>query len=84
MVSYFLSKVYLIESFPSKLRDHGMSVIFVAARLGESLSPSICELSFKLYIFGPLVFIAGLASIGIIVAILIPFETRGEALDSKI
>ena len=84
MISYFLSKVYLIESFPSKLRDHGMSVIFVVARLGESLSPSICELSFKAYMFGPLVFIACLALTGFVVACLIPFETRGEALDSKI
>lgn len=84
MVSYFLSKVYLIESFPSKLRDHGMSIIFVVARLGESFAPSICELSFKTYMFGPLVFISFLAFIGLIVAVLIPFETRGEALDSKI
>ena len=83
MVSYFLSKVYLIESFPSKLRDHGMSVIFVVARLGESLAPSICELSFKNFMFGPLVFIAVLAFTGLIVASQIPFETRGVAIDSK-
>ena len=84
MISYFLSKVYLIESFPSKLRDHGMSVVFVVARLGESIAPSICELSFKSYDYGPLVFICVLSFIGMIVALLIPFETRGEALDSKI
>lgn len=84
MVSYFLAKVYLIESFPSKLRDHGMSVVFVVARIGESFAPFICELSFKAFIFGPLVFIAFLSLIGLIVAFLIPFETRGEALDSKI
>lgn len=84
MVSYFLAKVYLIESFPSKLRDHGMSVIFVVARIGESFSPMLCELFLKLYMFGPLLFIAILSLIGIITAFLMPFETRGEPLDTKI
>ena len=84
MASYFLSKVYLIESFPSKLRDHGMSVIFVVARLGESISPSVCELMFKWYSFGPLIWICLLCMIGMIFALLIPFETRGEAIDSKV
>jgi len=84
MVAYFLGKVYLIESFPSKLRDHGMSFIFVIVRLGESIAPSICELAFRESLFGPLEFIALLTFVGFIVACLIPFETRGEALDSKI
>jgi MFS family permease len=84
MASYFLSKVYLIESFPSKLRDHGMSVIFVVARLGESFSPSICELMFKWYEYGPLLWIALLCLIGMVFSFLIPFETRGQAIDSKI
>ena len=84
MISYFLSKVYLIESFPSKLRDHGMSIIFVVARIAESVSPSICELMFKLFEFGPLLWICLLCLIGVVFALLIPFETRGEAIDSKI
>ena len=84
MSSYFLSKVYLIESFPSKLRDHGMSVIFVCARLGEAFSPSICELMFRWYNFGPYVYVCFLSLIGTIASLLIPFETSGIALDSKI
>jgi len=82
--SYFLSKVYLIESFPSKLRDQGMSVIFVTARIAESLSPSICELTFKWFEYGPIFWIACLCLMGTIASLLIPFETRGQAIDSKI
>lgn len=84
MIAYFLSKLYLIESFPSKLRDHGMSLIFLIARFGESLSPFICEELFKHYEFGPMMFISGLLLIGLIASFFIPFETRGEAIDSKI
>ena len=82
--SYFLSKVYIIESFPSKLRDQGMSVIFVTARIAESISPSICEITFNWLSYGPILWIGTLCLIGTIASFLIPFETRGQAIDSKI
>jgi len=61
-----------------------MSVVFVLTRIGESVSPSVCESWFKIFIFGPMIYISGLLLIGFIFSCFIPFETRGKALDSKI
>jgi MFS-type transporter involved in bile tolerance (Atg22 family) len=82
--AYFLSKVYILESFPSKLRDQGMSIIYLTARIAEALSPSICELTFKWFDYGPIVYMGILCLIGAIASLLIPYETRDQAIDSKI
>jgi len=76
--SYCSTKVYILENFPTKYKDYAISICYFFAKVGDALSPLICDLIYHYYIYSPLGIISVIALIGLIAAIILPVENSGD------
>jgi MFS family permease len=74
-------KVYLIEAFPTKLRDYSLAFCYFVSKFGDALTPIFCNLAFRAYIYGPIIIANILCLIGSICTLLLPFDTLGLHVD---
>jgi hypothetical protein len=74
-------KMYVIEFFPTHSRDHAVALCYFGARLGDSLCPLLCNMSFKIYSYGSMLIINILCCFGSICSILLPFDTLGTSIE---
>lgn len=74
-------KVYVIEAFPTKLRDYALSFCLCVSKIGDCMVPILCNISFNFFSLGPIA-IANIVSIcGMIAAFSLPFDTLGTHLE---
>jgi hypothetical protein len=70
-------KVYIIEAFPTKLRDYALSFCFCISKIGDCLVPLMCNLSLNLFPFGPIAFASAICVTGLVASVSLPFDTLG-------
>ena len=74
-------KIYVIEAFPTKLRDYALAFCFCIAKSGDALTPFLCNYTLVLYSYGPMVLTNLLCILGMISAALLPFDTKGTRIE---
>lgn len=75
--AYCSVKIYVIEVFPTQLRDYALSFCFFSGKLGDAITPPFCNLSLMLYSYGPMVFTNIVCLLGVIDSFLLPYDTVG-------
>jgi MFS family permease len=87
MINFFIIisncgvKLYVIEAFPTHLRDHALAICYFGAKLGDTLCPLLCNLSLKIYSYGAMLLINILCVLGLTSAICLPFDTLGSSIE---
>lgn len=71
-------KLYVMEAFPTKLRDISLAFLFGVCKVGDSLTPFISDVSMKTYIFGPMIQISILSLGGLLAAYFLPQDANGK------
>jgi MFS family permease len=74
-------KVYVIEAFPTKLRDYALSFCLCVSKIGDCMVPILCNLSFNVFSLGPIAMANIVCLCGLIAAISLPFDTLGTHLE---
>jgi hypothetical protein len=82
VLSFFVIKVYVVEAYPTKLRDIAIGACFFVGRLGDLICIPLCDLFFGFFPYGPVLLILILCIAGGISALMLPFETNKVPLDS--
>ncbi len=81
--SFHVTKLYTVEVFETKYRDTAYGFSNCACRIVSSLSPIICNIVFKIDPYGPCYVMAFSSLIGIVLAMLLPYDTIGKELDES-
>ena len=72
-------RLFIMECFPTKLRDISLAVVMAFAKVGDSLTPFISDfLMERMLVKGPFLQISVLSVIGVVAIILLPFDTKGK------
>jgi len=74
-------KVYVIEAFPTKLRDYSLAFCYFISKFGDALTPILCNWAFNSYMYGPIIIANVLCLVGSICTLLLPFDTLGLHVD---
>lgn len=81
--SFCSTKVYIIDSFPTKYKDYAISICYFTSKMGDAVSPIISDLVYKYYTYAPVGIITIISVIGIIISSILPVESREENIKSK-
>ena len=72
-------RLFIMECFPTKLRDISLAVVMAFAKVGDSLTPFISDfLMERMIVKGPFLQISVLSVIGVVAITLLPFDTKGK------
>lgn len=84
-ITFFMSvtKLYIAEAFPTKLRNAAISLSYSTARVGDFLSFILCDLTHSLFNYGPMLVIFIASLIGGTCTFLLRVETSNISLDRK-
>jgi MFS family permease len=89
MISFFnvisnnITKYYTTEVYNTMHRDSGYGFSNFAARLAAISTPFIIEGSLNISMMGPGIVLTILSVLGILVALLLPYDTYGKKLDEE-
>jgi MFS family permease len=74
-------KVYIVEAFPTHLRDYALAFCLCIAKIGDTLTPLFCNIGFHIYSYGPLMLTNLLCLCGLLGSYYLPNETVNLHLD---
>ena len=75
--------VYTPEVYPTKVRGFGIGFLFSIARVGAIVTPYVAQVLFQASDYAAIAMYAGSALILIVLALLLPLETKGKSLRDK-
>jgi putative MFS transporter len=68
-------KLYVIEAFPTHLRDYALAFCFGMAKVGDTFTPLLVNIFLKAYAYGPMLLINILCFCGFLSSYMLPFDT---------
>jgi MFS family permease len=80
-IAFNVNNTYSCEVYPTKVRDLAIGFLFFCTRVGGFLSQILFIEFFKIYLWMPYYVTMGLAVLGIICVLLLPYDTYARELD---
>ena len=80
-ISYVMSKIYVSEVFPTRLRVSALAFVMSAAQIGNFSAPPLCDLLTNYHVYGSLILLGLSSFIGSISTLFLPYETSKKAID---
>jgi MFS family permease len=74
-------KVYIVDAYPTNLRDYALALCLCFAKVGDTLTPFLCNVGFQIYAYGPLLLTNLLCLCGLLGSYYLPNEVTSLHLD---
>lgn len=80
-ISYVMSKIYVSEVFPTRLRVAALAFVMSCAQIGNFSAPPLCDYLTTFNNYGSLILLAISSFIGSCSTLFLPYETSKKAID---
>lgn len=83
IIAYVVFKIYMIELYPTSVRDMAFSTVYVASKVGDSLAHFMLNSVYALSIVAPVYLIGVISLLASFLIFVLTIETRDKPLDFK-